>query len=89
MQSAQTEVGALRIEPGEIWAIVEGCEVTLAAHVIPTRIWASMARYAQGMRQLEQAVEGRMQSVHLEHLLQEACGEILIPSASQIAQPCT
>jgi hypothetical protein len=84
----ELEVEALRIDPGEIWAVVEGCEVTLTAHVIPARIWASMARYAQGMGQLEQAVEGRIQSVHLEHLLQEDWGELLIPRASQIAQSC-
>jgi uncharacterized Zn finger protein len=83
------EVTALRVNAGEIWAVVEGCEVTLTAHVIPARIWASMARYAQGMGQLEQAVEGRIQSVHLEHLLQEDWGELLIPRASQIAQSCT
>jgi hypothetical protein len=85
----ELEVTALRVNAGEIWAVVEGCEVTLTAHVIPTRIWASMARYAQGMGQLEQAVEGRIQSVHLEHLLQEDWGELLIPRASQIAQACT
>jgi hypothetical protein len=85
----ELEVTALRVNAGEIWAVVEGCEVTLTAHVIPPRIWASMARYAQGMGQLEQAVEGRIQSVHLEHLLQEDWGELLIPRASQIAQSCT
>jgi uncharacterized Zn finger protein len=41
------------------------------------------------MGQLEQAVEGRVQSVHLAHLLQEDWGELLIPRASQIAQACT
>jgi hypothetical protein len=61
----------------------------LSALVIPPRIWASMARYAKGMGQLEQAVEGRIQSVHLEHLLQEDWGELLIPRASAIAQSCT
>jgi len=85
----ELEVEALRVNPGEIWAVVEGCEVTITAHVIPGRIWAQMARYAQGMGQLEMAVEGRMQSVHLEHLLQEDWGELLIPRASQIAQACT
>jgi hypothetical protein len=85
----ELEVEALRVNAGEIWAVVEGCEVTLTAHVIPPRIWAQMARYAQGMGQLEQAVEGRMQSVHLEHLLQEDWGELLIPRSSQIAQACT
>jgi len=85
----ELEVTALRIKAGEIWAVVEGCEVEITAHVIPARIWTSMARYAQGMGQLEQAVEGRIQSVHLEHLLQEDWGELLIPRASQIAQACT
>lgn len=83
------DVDELRVEPGEIWALVDGCEVTLSALVIPPRIWASMARYAKGMGQLEQAVEGRMQSVHLEHLLQEDWGELLLPRASAIAQTCT
>jgi hypothetical protein len=85
----ELEVEALRVDPGEIWAVVDGCEVTITAHVIPARIWAQMARYAQGMGQLEMAVEGRMQSLHLEHLLQEDWGELLIPRASQIAQSCT
>jgi uncharacterized Zn finger protein len=85
----ELEVTAVRINAGEIWAVVEGCEVSLTAHVIPARIWASMARYAQGMGQLEQAVEGRVQSVHLEHLLQEDWGELLIPRGSQIARSCT
>jgi len=85
----ELEVTDLRINAGEILAVVEGCEVALTAHVIPGRIWAQMARYAQGMGQLEQAVEGRIQSVHLEHLLQEDWGELLIPRASQIAQACT
>ncbi len=85
----ELEVEALRVDPGEIWAVVEGCEVTITAHVIPARIWAQMARYAQGMGQLEQVVEGRMQSLHLEHLLQDDWGELLIPRASQIAHSCT
>ena len=82
----ELEVTALRVNTGEIWAVVEGCEVSLSAHMIPARIWTSMARYAQGMGQLEQAVEGRIQSVHLEHLLQEDWGELLIPRASQIVE---
>ena len=83
------EVGALRIDPGTIWAVVEGCEVTLTAPVIPSRIWAQMVRYAKGMGQLEQAVAGKVQSVHLEHLLEEDWGELMIPRASSIKQACT
>jgi hypothetical protein len=83
------EVADLRVTPGEIRASADGCDVTLSATMIPSRIWASMARYAQGMGQLEQAVEGRIQSVHLEHLLQEDWGELLVPRASAITQGCT
>jgi hypothetical protein len=85
----ELEVDALRVDAGTIWAVVEGCEVTVTASVIPARIWASMTRYAQGMGQLEQAVEGRIQSVHLEHLLQEDWDELLLPRASAIRQECT
>ena len=72
----------LRIEPGVISARVDGCEVTLTAAPIPQRMWTAMTRYAQGMGQLEDAVEGKFQSVHLEHLLEEDWGEQLDPAAA-------
>jgi hypothetical protein len=83
------EVSDLQIEPGIISARVDGCEVTLAAAPIPQRIWTAMTRYAKGMGQLEDAVEGRFQSVHLEHLLEEDWGEQLIPRPRAIAQACS
>ena len=83
------DVEKLRVESGMIRAEVEGCEVTVAAAVIPPRIWASMTRYAQGMGQLEDAVEGRIQSVHLEHLLEEDWDEPLIPRPRSLTQSCT
>ncbi len=82
------EVEDLRIEPGVISARVDGCAVTLTAAPIPQRIWAAMTRYAQGLGQLADAVEGRFQSVHLEHLLEEDWGEQLIPRPRAIAQVC-
>ncbi len=83
------EVSDLRIEPGVISARVEGCEVTLTAAPIPQRIWTAMTRYAKGMGQLEDAVEGRVQSVHLEHLLEEDWGEQLVPRPRAIARSCS
>jgi hypothetical protein len=83
------EVTDLKIEPGVISARVDGCEVTLTAAPIPQRIWTAMTRYAKGMGQLEDAVEGRIQSVHLEHLLEEDWGEQLIPRPRAIVQACT
>jgi uncharacterized Zn finger protein len=82
------EVTDLRIEPGVISARVDGCEVTLTAAPIPQRIWTAMTRYAKGMGQLEDAVEGRIQSVHLEHLLEEDWGEQLVPRPRAIARSC-
>jgi hypothetical protein len=82
----QLEVTDLRIEPGLISARVEGEEVTLSAPLIPQRIWAAVTRYAEGMGQLQDAVEGRFQSVHLEHLLEEDWGEKLIPRPGAITR---
>ena len=41
------------------------------------------------MGQLEDAVEGKFQSVHLEHLLEEDWGEQLIPRPRAIARACS
>jgi hypothetical protein len=76
----------LKIESGLISARVDDVEVTLSAVPIPQRIWAAVNRYAQGMGQLEEAAEGRFQSVHLEHLLEEDWDEKLIPRASAITR---
>src|SRR5205823_737789 len=62
------EVTDLKIEPGVISARVDGFEMSLSAAPIPQRVWAAVTRYADGIQQLEDALEGRAQSVHLEHL---------------------
>jgi hypothetical protein len=85
----ELEVEDLQIEPGVISARVEGYEVTLTAAPIPQRIWTAMTRYAKGMGQLEDAVEGRVQSVHLEQLLDEDWGEQLVPRPRAIARACS
>ena len=79
----------VRIDTGVIGARVDGCDVTLTAAPIPQRIWMAMTRYAKGMGQLEGAVEGRVQSVHLEHLLEEDWGELLVPRPRAVAQACS
>lgn len=83
------EVHNLRIESGVITAEVEGCEVALSASPIPTRTWESITRFAKGMGALEDAVTGRVQSVHLEHLLEEDWDEHLIPRRSAIWLTCS
>jgi hypothetical protein len=83
------KVHELRIEPGVITAEVNGCEVTISASPIPTRTWESITRFAKGMGALEDAVTGRVQSVHLEHLLEEDWDEQLIPRRSAIWLTCS
>ena len=76
------EVENLSIEPGVITATVEGREVRIAAPVIPARIWDAVSRFARGMGVLEDAIDGKVQSVHLEHLLEADWEEDLIPVTS-------
>jgi len=83
------EVRDLVAEVGSIRARVGACTVTLAAAPVPPRIWSAMTRFAQNRGQLEDAVKGRTQSVHLEHLLAEDWDEPLIPRPSAITQTCT
>lgn len=79
----------LEIAVGRATALVEGCEVTLTVGRVPPRIWAAMVSYARGRGALEDAVEGRMQSSHLEHLLEEDWGEPLVPRPRAIGRSCT
>ncbi|HEY8724873.1 MAG TPA: hypothetical protein VIL92_13580 [Gaiellaceae bacterium] len=83
------EVRDLVVEVGTISAQVGECKVTLTAERVPPRIWSAMKRFAQNRGPLEEAVAGRTQSVHLEHLMAEDWGEPLIPRASSITSACT
>jgi uncharacterized Zn finger protein len=79
----------LDVTAGAIAAVVEGCTVTITAARIPPRIWAAMKRYARGKPQLEEAVEGRAQSVHLEHLMNVDWEEPLVPPGRALLRSCT
>ena len=61
----------------------------MTAEPVARASWAAMVRYARGMGPLEQAVEGRLQSTHLDHLLAEDWGEQLVPRRGQIRRECT
>jgi hypothetical protein len=86
---ADADVDELEVEVGRVAARVEGCDVTLTVGRVPPRIWAAMVSYARGRGALEDAVEGRMQSSHLEHLLEEDWGEPLVPRPRAIGRTCT
>jgi uncharacterized Zn finger protein len=83
------EVGRLGIEQGTLSALVAGCSVAITATPMPPRIWAAMTRFARGNRPLEEAIAGRVQSVHLEHLLVEDWSEPLVPRPYELGRTCS
>jgi uncharacterized Zn finger protein len=82
-------VGAVEIGEGTLSASVAGCAVAITAKPVPPRIWATMMRFARGNRPLEEAVEGRVQSVHLEHVMIEDWSESLVPRAYELGRACS
>jgi hypothetical protein len=76
---------AARIDAGD------GVEhaVTIAAAPVPPRIWAAVRRTARGKDTLEAAVEGRRQSVQLEHQMSIDWEEPLVPRTNELGRTCT
>jgi len=83
------QVGPIAVEQGTLAAEVAGHSASITALPVPPRIWAAMTRFAQGNRPLEDAVEGRAQSVHLEHLMIEDWSEPLVPRSYDLGRLCT
>ena len=77
------------VEQGTLTAEIAGCAVTLTAEPVPPRIWTAMVRAARGNPPLEDAIEGRRQSVHLEHLMTVDWSEPLVPRAFELGRACT
>jgi uncharacterized Zn finger protein len=73
-----------RVEDGE-----SECSVELAAAPVPPRIWAAAARSARTTPQLVAAVEGKAQSVQLEHVMAVDWEEPLVPIPSAISRTCS
>ena len=82
-------VGSLVIEAGKLSASVDGCEVTIAAEAVPPRIWAALSRSARQNPQLIAAIEGRAQSVHLEHLMTLDWERPLVPRKRELLRACS
>lgn len=79
----------LVVDAGRLTASVDGCEVTLAAEPVPPRIWIALARSARTNPQLVAAIEGRGQSVHLEHLMTLDWERPLVPRRRDLRRSCT
>ena len=65
------------------------CSVALVAEPVPPRIWAAASRSARSTPQLAAAVEGKAQSVQLEHVMAVDWEEPLVPAASAISRSCS
>jgi hypothetical protein len=65
------------------------CSVTFTAEPVPPRVWAAVALSARRNERLAAAMEGREQSVHLEHVMRFDWSEPLIPSKNGFTQRCT
>jgi uncharacterized Zn finger protein len=89
---ALVRLGAVRdliVTTGVVTGRVGDCDVTIGAEPVPPRIWAAMTRSARGNGQLETAVEGREQSVHLEYLMTADWEQPLVPRTTALARHCT
>ena len=87
--AALAEVCGPTVDVGLIRAQVGECTVSLTADPVPPRIWEAMTRFARGRGPLEDAVAGRIQSVHLEQLMAEDWEEPLIPRSRAITRGCS
>jgi len=81
-------VHTVSIERGELSAEVERCFVTLRAAPVPPRIWSAVVRSAR-TESLQAGVEGREQSVHLEHTMRFEWDEPLIPDRAGLHRECS
>ena len=85
-------VHTVAVTEGTLSARVEddGVEhaVELAAEPVPPRIWAAASRSARSTPQLQAAVEGRAQSVQLEHALAVDWEEPLVPAPAALRRSC-
>ncbi len=82
-------VDDLTVEEGSVTAIVSGCTASVGALPVPPRIWAATVRSARGNERLEEALAGRSQSVHLDHVMNEDWSEPLVPRSHELRRSCS
>jgi hypothetical protein len=82
-------VHTVRVERGELSAVVGEHTPTIAATLVPQRIWRAVERQARGNPPLEAGVEGRQQAVQLEHVMTVDWEEPLVPPARALRRFCT
>jgi uncharacterized Zn finger protein len=84
-------VHSVSVGSGTISARVVGddgreCAVTFTADPVPPRVWTAVALSARRNERLAAAMEGREQSLHLEHVMRFDWEEPLIPNNDRLAR---
>jgi hypothetical protein len=83
------DVHTVSISEGALSAVVGDCVVTLRAERIPPRIWSTVARSARRNEKMAEGLEGREQSVHLEHVMRFEWDEPLVPDRASLTRTCS
>lgn len=79
----------LVVDARTVGARVGDCDVTIGAAPVPPRIWAALTLSARSNLQLEAAVAGRAQSVHLEHVMTMDWERPLVPRTRELELRCS
>jgi len=82
-------VHTVTVAEGELGGDVEEHTATIAAEPVPVRIWTAIVRAASRNASLAAAIEGRAQSVQLEHTMTVDWEEPLVPAGRSLSRSCT
>jgi uncharacterized Zn finger protein len=82
-------VAAGRFAASVIGTDGEEYAVAFTAAVIPPRVWSAVAVTARHNTRLAAAIDGREQSVHLEHLMRFDWTSPLVPDGADLKCACT
>jgi uncharacterized Zn finger protein len=87
-------VHSVSVAAGELAARVVGSDdkdyaVAFTASSVPPRVWAAVGVTARRNSRLAAAIDGREQSVHLEHLMRFDWTSPLVPDGGDLKRTCT
>jgi uncharacterized Zn finger protein len=87
-------VHSVSVAAGELAARVVGSDgneyaVAFTARAVPPRVWTAVGVTARRNARLAAAIDGREQSVHLEHLMRFDWTSPLVPDGDDLERACT
>ena len=82
-------VRELVVEARVVRARVAECVVSIGAEPVPPRIWSALTLSARASPQLQAAVTGRAQSIHLEHVMTLDWERPLVPRSRDLTLRCS